>query len=183
MSHISIVLDDNSRYTIELVESYSAEEFVSTFENHISKVRKLLPSSGESEIVSSPIISFDKGVKANFSKNQLFAKLNAMIESKCKNIMIKDNDDMRSYIYSKPIQVGNKRAKTVTWLRPTGKKLHVILQSRRNEDYSKIDNRNRVIYDPPEIGDYPYIKVTKADEIEYAFNLIKYAYDLMELKK
>jgi hypothetical protein len=180
MSQISIVLDDNSRYTIELVDKYSPEEFISAFENHISKVRKLMPSLGESGAASLPNLSAGKVVNTELFKSPLFVKLNAMIENYCKNIKIKDNKSMRSFIYTKPIKGANKRAKTVTWLRPSGHKLHVILQCRRNEDYSKIDSGNKVIYNPPELGKYPYIKVRHEEEIEYAFNLIKYAYDSME---
>lgn len=179
MSQISILLDDNSRYTIELVDKYSPEEFISTFGNHISKVRKLMPILGEPEAAPMPSISVGKSVNANYLKSPLFVKFNIMIESYCKNMRMKDGTAMRSFIYTKPI----KGAKTVTWLKPSGHNLHVLLQCRNNEDYSKIDSENKVIYDPPERGGYPYIKIKRDDEIKYAFNLIKYAYDSMESRQ
>jgi hypothetical protein len=179
MSQISIVLDDNSRYTIELVDKYSPEEFISAFENHISKVRKLMPSLGEPEAAPMPSLSVDKAVNTKLFKSPLFVKLNTMIESYCKNIRMKDGTSMRSFIYTKPI----KGAKTVTWLKPSGHKLIVLLQCRRNEDYSKIDSENKVKYDKRERGGFPYIDIKSEDEIEYAFNLIKYAYDSRESRQ
>ena len=179
MSQISIVLDDNSRYTIELADKYIPEEFISAFETHISKVRKLMPSLGEPESAPLPGLPVDKAVNTNLFKSPLFVKLNNMIESNCKNIRVKDGTSMRSFIYTKPI----KGAKTVTWLKPSGHKLIVLLQCRRNEDYSKIDNENKVKYDERERGVGAYIDIKREDEIKYAFNLIKYAYDSRESRQ
>jgi hypothetical protein len=179
MNQISILLDDNSRYTIDIEEKYSSEEFISTFENHILKVRKLMPISGKPESEPMSSLSAEKSINENLLKSNLFVKLDTMIENYCKNLRTEDKKAMRSFKYKKHI----KGASTVTWLKPSGHNLHVLLQCRNNEDYSKIDSENKVIYDPPERGGYPYIKIKHDDEIKYAFNLIKYAYDLMESRQ
>jgi hypothetical protein len=158
------------------MDKYNPEEFIRTFENHISKVRKLMPGLRESEAATMSSVSVEKSVNANYLKSPLFVKLVDMIESYCKNLRMKDNKSMRSFIYTKPI----KGAKTVTWLKPSGHKLIVLLQNRRSEDYSKVDSENKVKYDKREQGEYPYIDIKRESEIKYAFNLIKYAYDSME---
>ncbi len=172
MNRITITFDNNLQYTIEPMETYTPKEFMSTFENHITKVRKLMSFSEESEAIVDTSLGSGETTDVILLKNPLLLKISKMINENCINTKIKDSKTMCSFKYTKPF----KGAKSIAWLAPSGHKLFVYL---RKIDYSKIDSGNKVIYKGG-FGGFPYIKIQNDDEIGYALNLVKYAYNSME---
>jgi len=137
MEKISIIIDEQLKYTIDLKNEFYSDEFISTFGEHISKVKKLLTliePKGEKQgsiPVSSNKVEFPNA-------NELFKLLNAKIESLGKDLAKKDNKTMRTFNFERPL---NSRSKGLVWLQPVGQSLVVYL---RKGNYTNDDAENRI---------------------------------------
>ena len=117
MNKVSIIIDDHSKYTIELKEEYNAEEFISTIEGHLAKVKKLF--SLESDTSKKNRIE-KSGGHASFYPNDLFKKLSLLIEGLGNDISKKDKTTMRTFTSIKK-SINKKRG--LAWLKPVGNSL------------------------------------------------------------
>jgi len=171
MNNVSIIIDEHSRYTIELKEEYETEEFISTIEGHLAKVKKLflleLDESKKNRTEKS-------GEHTLFYPNDLFKKLSTLIEGLGNDISKKDNTTMRTF---KSIITSINKKRGLAWLKPVGNSLIIHL---RPGDHSDVDVEKRIVYTKPgksTFGNYPTMKITKFDDIEYAYNIIKNIYE------
>jgi hypothetical protein len=165
MNTISITIDENLKYSIELKEEYKAEEFIATFEGHINKVKNLLSSFGSSGNATSGRAEIQQGVP--FKENELFKKLSALIETLGKDIYKEDHSTMRSYKFNRAY-----RRKGFAWLAPKGQSLVVYL---RKGNHSSVDRENRIVQKST-FGGFPMLYIKNLDEVDYTFNIIKKIY-------
>ena len=165
MTIISINIDEQTKYSIELKDQYNPKDFIKTFEGHISKVKNLLsmPSSGERPTNEGA----DSRQKSLFESNDLFEKLNQMIESLGNDIYKEDHTTMRSFKFNRPY-----RRKGFAWLAPKGQSLVVYL---RKGDHSSVDKKKKIIQKKT-FGGFPMLYIRTPDEVDYAFNIIKKIY-------
>jgi hypothetical protein len=168
MEQISIIIDEQLKYTIDLKNEFKPDEFISIFEEHISKVKKLLnliePQGEKKEPLSA---SSDKAEVPN--ANELFRLLNAKVESLGKDLSKRDKKTTRTFNFERPI---NSRSKGLVWLQPIGQSLVVYL---RKGDHRKEDKDNRIVYKKT-WGSYPMLKLSRLEDVDYAFNIIKKIY-------
>lgn len=168
MEQISIIIDEQLKYTIDLKNEFKPDEFISTFEEHIAKVKKLLtliepPGKGKEPPSTN-------GKKEEFpNANELFRRLNAKIESLGKDLSKKDGKTMRTFNFTRPI---NSRAKGLTWLQPIGQSLIVYL---RKGDYKTEDKESKIEYSGT-FGGFPMLKLSTPEDVDYAFGIIKKIY-------
>ena len=171
MKNISVKLDKDSKYIIELKEEYNSQEFLKVFEGHIFKVKKLtslsldLPERATNE---------SKHKDRTFQENKIYKQLDEMILNLGKDIITKDNLTMRTY--SSIIKSNNKR-RGLAWLKPVGNSLIIYL---RKGKYSDVDKEGKIIYSTPgkrTFGDYPMMTISDLFEISYIFNIIKSIYE------
>lgn len=159
MNKVSIIVDEHSKYTIELKEEYNAEEFISTLEGHLAKVKKLFSLEPDT---------------SKFYPNDLFKKLSTLIEGLGKDISKKDRTTMRTFTSIKK-SINKKRG--LVWLKPVGNSLIIHL---RSGDHSDVDIEGKIVYSKlgkSTFGNYPTMKINKLDDIEYAYNIIKNIYE------
>ncbi len=171
MNQVSIKIDENSKYTVELKEEYEAEEFISTIEGHLAKVRKLFSLEPN---ISQKDKTEKSGGHASFYPNDLFKKLNALIEGLGSDVSKKDKTTMRTFTSTQK-SINKKRG--LVWLKPVGNSLVIHL---RSGDHSNVDIERKIVYSKPgktTFGNYPTMKINKLDDIEYAYNIIKHIYE------
>jgi len=165
MITISITLDEHSKYSIELKEEYKSEDFIATFEGHINKVKNLLSTVGSNGLGNTGDTRTQKDAFSN--ANDLFKKLSFMIETLGKDIYKEDHATMRSFKFNRAY-----RRKGFAWLAPKGQSLVVYL---RKGDHSSVDKENKIVQKST-FGGFPMLYIKKADEVDYAFNIIKKIY-------
>lgn len=171
MNKVSIVIDEHSKYTIELKEEYNAEEFIATLEGHLAKVKKLFslePDTSQKNRVEK------SGGHTLFYPNDLFKKLSTLIEGLGNDISKKDKTTMRTFTSIKK-SINKKRG--LVWLKPVGNSLIIHL---RSGDHSDVDIEGKIVYSKlgkSTFGNYPTMKINKLDDIEYAYNIIKNIYE------
>ena len=171
MNKVSIIIDEHSKYTIELKEEYKAEEFISTIERHLAKVKKLFsldPDTSKSNRVEK------NGGNTLFYPNVLFKKLSTLIEGLGNDISKRDKTSMRTF---RSIKKSINKKRGLVWLKPVGNSLIIHL---RPGDHSDLDREGRIVYSKPgksTFGHYPTMKINKLDDIEYAYNIIKSIYE------
>lgn len=171
MNKVSIIIDEHSKYAIELKEEYNAEEFILTLEGHLAKVKKLFSL----EPGTSPKNRIEKNREHTlFYPNDLFKKLSILIEGLGNDISKYDKTSMRTF---KSIMKSTNKKRGLAWLRPVGNSLIIHL---RSGDHSDVDIEGRIVYSKPRkstFGNYPTMKINKFDDIEYAYNIIKNIYE------
>ena len=171
MNKVSIIIDEHSKYTIELKEEYDAEEFISTLEGHLAKVQKLF--SLDPDTSKKNRTEKSEG-HASFYPNDLFKKLSPLIEGLGNDISKMDKTTMRTF---RSIQKSINKKRGLVWLKPVGNSLIIHL---RSGDHSDVDIEGRIVYTKPgksTFGKYPTMKINKLDDIEYAYNIIKNIYE------
>ncbi len=167
MSNVSIIIDEQSKYTIDLKNEYDADDFIANFEKHISKVKKLRTSSEQGE--KSIKTKVENQVDAFSNANELFKKLTGMVEALGSDIYQEDHSTMRSFKFNRPIRI-----KGFVWLQPRGEALVVYL---RKGNYGNVDTDRKIIQKTT-FGGYPMLYIKHPNEIDYAFNIIKKIYQL-----
>ncbi len=171
MNQVSIKIDANSKYTAALKEEYEAEEFISTIEEHLVKVKKLCslePNTSKKDNAEK------NGGHASFYPNGLFNKLSPLIEGLGSDVSKKDKTTMRTFT---SIQKSTNKKRGLVWLKPVGNSLIIHL---RPGDHSNLDTERKIVYSRPgktTFGNYPTMKINKLDDIEYAYNIIKHIYE------
>ncbi|PKN70411.1 MAG: hypothetical protein CVU43_19825 [Chloroflexi bacterium HGW-Chloroflexi-5] len=164
MLKISIKIDNQSTYRIDLEEEYSPVEFIDIFENHIAKVKKL------SDIPNSSLISKDI---IRFETNNLFDALDAKIQ-KMPGLIHKDHKTMRSYQFEKNVKGGQG----FIWLAPRNKSLWVYF---KKENFNTFDKEKKTINDGSTWGEYPMMKVHDQKDVKYAYELAESTYKYHQL--
>ena len=170
MKSTSVIIDRHTKYSIDLKDEYNFEEFISFFEGQILKVKKILSITSDLAVLNTK-----KEGNEIFQKNQIFSKLDALIENLGNDIAKKDNATMRTY--TSMVRSTDKR-RGLVWLKPVGNSLVIHL---RPGDHSKVDKQGKIAYTKPgkkTFGNYPTMKVNDLSEVEYAFKIIKSIYDL-----
>jgi hypothetical protein len=171
MQKLSVTLDKHSKYLIELKEEYDLREFMTVFEGHISKIKKLASLNHDL-----PERKTNKGKARDraFHANELFEQLDVMIEKLGDDIIKTDGNTMRTY--SSIIKSNNKR-RGLAWLQPSGNSLIIYL---RKGDHSDVDKKEQIIYPTlgkSTFGNYPMIKISDPTEVGYIFDIIKSIYE------
>ena len=169
MTSIKINISEDTTYNIEIKEKYDLEEFMSVFRNHIEKLQNFLGSDEKTITQKSKIETIQQ---RTYQTNILFDELNELIQKFGKDIEIKENKTMRSF-YSSNI---HHKKRGLAWLEPREYTLIVYL---RKGDYSSVDKEHKIKYSKPNnktFGDYPCMIVTNKDDINYAHEIISYAY-------
>ena len=149
-------------------DEFLPDEFISTFEEHISKVKKLLTLIESKGDKRKTVSASDSAVEFA-GANELFRLLNAKIESLGKDLVKKDHKTMRTFNFERPI---NSRSKGLAWLQPVGQLLIVYL---RKGNYEAIDRQNKIEYKQT-FGGYPMLKLSEPGDVDYAFEIIKEIY-------
>lgn len=167
MINVSIIIDEQSKYTIDLKNEYDADDFIATFEKYISKVKKLRTSSEQGG--KSTKTKVENQVDAFSNANELFTKLTGMVEALGSDIYREDHSTMRSFKFNRPVRI-----KGFVWLQPRGEALIVYL---RKGNYGNVDMDKKIIQKTT-FGGYPMLYIKHPNEIDYAFNIIKKIYQL-----
>lgn len=168
---MSIKIDENSKYTVKLKEEYEVEEFISTFEEHLIKVKKLFSLEPN---ISKKNKAEKNAENASFYPNDLFKKLSPLIEGLGSDVSKKDKTTMRTFT---SIQKSINKKRGLVWLKPVGNSLIIHL---RPGDHSNVDIERKIVYSRPgktTFGNYPTMKINKLNDIEYAYNIIKHIYE------
>lgn len=173
MDNISIKINQDSKYTINVKEEYDLNEFISTFEGHISLLKNMDLGNKQSKKIVLDKEENNYKYPSSFLGHPLIKELDMMIRNLGTDITIKDDASMRSY-YS--ISKFNRKTLGLAWLKPIGNNLLIHL---RKVDYKSIDTNNRIKYSEEgsrTFGDYPTLTIYNNQDLEYAFELIRYAY-------
>jgi len=168
MATVTIIVDKFSKYSIDLKEEYSPDEFISTIEGHIRKVKNLIsiPSIIGSKINKGSMDETDE----LFNSNKFFRQLNLKVEALGKDIYKRDSKTMRAFKFNRKID----RTDGLVWLAPRGNSLYVYF---RKGDYKSVDRDNKIIRTGT-FGNYPMMVIKEDKDIDYAFTIIKKIYQL-----
>jgi len=161
MAQIKIEIDEMLTYTIELNDVYSVKNFILIFDEHLSKLKKLIGAE-------------EKNVTTKFHKNKMFNKLDLFVEKLGNDIVKKDGSTMRSF---RSVMKVTGKAKGLVWLKPAGSSLVIYL---RKGNYENIDPRDIIIYSTSKsktFGDYPMIKTNDPSDIAYIGKIIRNIYN------
>lgn len=164
MITISITIDEHSKYSIDLKNEYEPEDFISTFDRHINKLKNLLSMSRNGEQKAADSYDRDK----IFNSNKFFRELNVKVAGLGNNIYKKDHKTMRSFKFDSKINGTDG----FVWLAPRGKSLVVYL---RKGDHKSVDIENKIIQTGT-FGNYPMLIIKDQKDIDYIFNIIKKIY-------
>ncbi len=157
MNKISVNLDDQSVYSFDCKEVYDAQEFVSVFESHLYKIKKLANSGHAARS------------RTRFETNPLFDEFSLKIQA-LSGLEMKDHKTMRSFEFEKRVKGGQG----FVWLTPRGKALWVYF---RKGDLRSFDTEKKVIKDGSTWGKYPMMKINDQDELEYACQVARKIYE------
>jgi hypothetical protein len=164
MLKMSIKIDNQSTYGIDLKEEYSPNEFIDVFEKHIMKVKKLSDTSSSS-LNNKNILRFET--------NNLFDALDAKIQ-KMPGLLRKDHKTMRSYQF----EINMKGGQGFIWLAPRNKSLWVYF---KKVSFSTFDKDKKIIDDGSTWGQYPLMKVHDQKDLKYAYELAEATYKYHQL--
>lgn len=168
MKSISVIIDQHSKYSIDLQDEYQLNEFINFFEWQLQMVKKI--SQGSSIMNVQEI-----GENTIFKRNNLFDQMNKQVKGLGNDIELKNNKTMRTYT---SIKKSTSKRKGLVWLKPMGNTLVIIL---RQGDYSRVDVKDKIAYSKPDkktLGNLPTMTIRNDPaEIEYAFKMIKHIYD------
>ena len=170
MGVLTITINEQSKYIIDLKDEYSVKEFLNTFDDHISRLRKIAPN----ESISQTLSATEKFGEAFSDIKELFNQLSILIEALGKDISMKDSVHMRTYT---SIAKSMKKRIGLVWLAPVGNSLRIYL---RKGNYQNIDKEKKTIYSMPKkktFGNYPTMKINSSQDIDYAFDIIKKIYE------
>ena len=82
MGVLTITINEQSKYIIDLKDEYSVKEFLNTFDDHISRLRKIAPN----ESISQTLSATEKFGEAFSDIKELFNQLSILIEALGKDI-------------------------------------------------------------------------------------------------
>ena len=167
---LSIKIDEQSKYIIDVKEEYSVKEFINTFDDHLSKLKKI----SFIDSISQTVNATEKLGESFSDVKDLFNQLSILIEGLGEDITKKESTHMRTYT---SISKSLKKRIGLVWLAPIGNSLRIYL---RKGNYSNIDKQNKIIYSEPKkktFGNYPTMKINTKEDINYSFNIIKKIYE------
>jgi hypothetical protein len=163
MIEIRIRIDDSSAYTIQFESEYDANEFLSTVNGHIAKIKRLMPEHQDF-----------RDRNRGFKKNILFENLALLIEKLGGDITYKDKASMRAYT---SIVKNTGKEMGLAWLQPVGRFLHIYL---RKGNHHSTDPKNIIMYSTSQkktFGGYPLIKTDQLTDIGYISQIIRGIYE------
>ena len=174
MAEISIKIDEDSKYTIDLKQEYSAKEFISTLEGHLSKIKNFF-NHHNVDLKNKDTKKFAEGSAPSFfNENILFNQLSKLVEELGNDITKADKSSMRCY-YSISRRINKRRG--LVWIQPVGNSLVIYL---RKGNFNDVDVDSRIIYsklNKRTFGDYPIMRINEEYDVEYAFKIIKKIYE------
>lgn len=166
MGSLTIKIDEQSKYIIDLKEEYDVKEFINIFDDHLFKLKKI----SQIDSITQTVNATEKLGEDFSGVKELFNHLSLLIEELGEDISKKESPHMRTY---SSISKSLKKKIGLVWLAPVGNSLRIYL---RKGDYSKIDRQNKIVYSVPEkktFGNYPTMKINNKQDIDYSMNIIK----------